>query len=184
MTRALTGPSKGPVRRTQGTVADPTIGVPALMARDHGPSAYASRERHSHSAFDRLPTSPNIPGRRIPVYGSKTSSSPIEPEEWMMITSSFSTSPSAWGNMFERGSNSSRMTASVTGRISRGSSSGISRGRMSVLGIPRTSRVASRSPASPYGTTSVGSPNDATPSLMSSTRTSSAHSSPGQRASP
>ena len=40
----------------------------------------------------------------------------------------------------------------------------------SVLGTPGTSRAASRSPVSPYGITSIGSPNDATPSLMSSTQ--------------
>ena len=105
-------------------------------------------------------------GKQIPVYGSKTSGSPAEPEEWMMTTSSFNTSPSTWGNMFERGSNSSRTIASATGWISRGSSLEIFRGPMSILGIPRTSRAASRSPMSPYGITSIGSPNDATPSLM------------------
>ena len=45
---------------------------------------------------------------------------------------------------------------------------------MSVLGIPRTSRAASKCPMSPYGITSVGSQNGATPFLMSLTRTSSA----------
>ena len=54
---------------------------------------------------------------------------------------------------------------------------------MSALVTPRTSRAISRSPVSPYGITSVGSPNDATPSLMSSMQTSSAHSSLGQIAS-
>ena len=154
------------------------------MAWDHGPLADTSRERRSHSASDHRPTSPNISGRRIPVYGSKTSGSPAEPREWMMITSSFNTSPSAWGNMFKRGSNSSRTTASATGRTSRGFSSRTSRGRMSALGTSRTSRVASRSLVSPYRITSIGSPNDATPFLMSLTWTSSVHSSLGQPTSP
>jgi hypothetical protein len=102
----------------------------------------------------------------------------------MMTASSFSTSPSVWGNMFERGSNSSRMTASTIGWSSRGSLSGTSRGRISVLGTPRTLRAASRSPASPYRITSVGSQSSATPYQMSTTRTSSVHSSSGQPMSP
>ena len=154
------------------------------MAEGHGPLVVASKKRCSHSAFDHLPTSLNTPGKQILVYGSKTFGSPAEPEEWMMTISSFNTSPSAWGSMFEHGLNSSRLTASTTERTSRGSSSGISWGHMSVLRIPRTSRATNRSPTSPYGVTSVGSQNDATPFLMSSTRTSSAHSYPGQPASP
>ena len=112
--------------------------------------------------FDHPPTSPNTLWRQTPVFGSKISGSPVEREGWMITFSSFNISPSTWGNMFGHGSNSSRMTASVTGRTSRGSSSEISRGRMSTLVTPRTSRATSRSPASPYGITSVGSPNDAT----------------------
>ena len=169
---------------TPGAVTDPTTGVLAQMARDHAPLANASRELRFHSASDHRPTSPNIPGRRIPVYGSKTSSSLTELEEWMMTTSSFNTSPSMWGSMFEHGSNSSHLTASATERISRGSSSGISRGPMSVLGIPRTSRAASRSPMSPYGSTSIDSQNGATPFLMSLMRTLSVRSSLGQPVSP
>ena len=184
MAWAPTEPSRGAGKRTPGMVADRTTGVPARMAWDHGPLAIASRKHRSHSAFDHLPTSPNTPGKRIPVYGSKTSGSPAEPEEWMMTTSSFSISPFAWGSMFEHGSNFSRLTASATGRTSRGSSSGISRGRMSALGIPRTSRAANRSPMSPYRITFVGSQSSATPFLMSSMRTSSVHSSPKQPASP
>jgi len=88
-----------------------------------------------------------------------------------MITSSFSTSSSAWGNMLEHGSNSSRTTASATRRTSRGSLSGTSRGRMSALGTLGTSRAASRSPTSPYGITSVGSQSGVTPFLMLSTWT-------------
>ena len=133
--------------------------------------AVASRKCHSHIASDHLPTSPNTPGKRIPVYGSKTYGSPTKPEEWMMTTSSFNTSPSVWGSMFEHGSNSSQLAASATRRISRGSSSGIPRERMSALRIPRTSRAVSRSPTSPYGITSVGSQNNATPFLMWLTRT-------------
>ena len=41
---------------------------------------------------------------------------------------------------------------------------------MSALGTPRTSRAASRSPVSPCGITSVGSPKHATPSLMARDR--------------
>ena len=84
-----------------------------------------------------------------------------------MTTSSFSISPSMWGSMFEHGLNSSCPTASATGRISRGSSLKISGGHMSVLGIPETSRAASRSPTSSYEITSIGSQNGATPFLMS-----------------
>ena len=152
---------------TLGMAADRMTGSPAWMARGHEPLVAASRKHHSHSASDRPPTSPGTLGRQTPVYGLKTSGSPAEPEEWMMTTSSFNTSPSVWGSMFKHGSNSSHLTASATGRISRGSSSRTSRGRMSVLGIPRTSRAANRSPKSPYGITSVGSQNDATPFLMS-----------------
>ena len=149
-----------------GMVAGRTTGVLARMARDHGPLADASRERRSHSTSDRPPTSPSTPGRQTLVYGSKISGSPTEPEGWMMTISSFNISPSTWGNTFGCGLNSSHMTASMTGRTSRGYSSEISRGRMSALGIPRTSRVANRRPMSPYGITSVGSQNDATPFLM------------------
>ena len=153
-------------------VADQMAGVPARTAQDHGPLAITSRKRRSHSASDHLPTSPNTPRKRILVYGSKTSGSPTELEEWMMTTSSFNTSPSAWESMFEHGLNSSHLTASATGRISRGSSSETSRGHTFVLAIPRTSRAASRSPTSSCGITSVGSQNDATPFLTSSMRTS------------
>jgi hypothetical protein len=109
---------------------------------------------------------------------------PTEPEGWMMTISSFNISSSTWGNMFGHGMDSSHTTASATGWTSRGSLSEISRGRMSGLVTPRTSRAASRSLGSPYGITCVGSPNDATPSLMSSTWTSSTHSSLGQPLSP
>ena len=172
------------MKRTLGAFVGRAIGVLAWMARDHGPLADASREHCSHSASDCLPTSPSISRRQTLVYGSKTSSSPTEPEEWMMTTSSFSTSPSAWGDMFECGSNSSCTTASVTGQTSRGTSLGTSRGRMSALGTPRTLRAASRSPASPCEITSVGSQSGATPSLMTSMRTSSVRSSLGQPTSP
>ena len=101
-----------------------------------------------------------------------------------MTYSSFNISPFVWGNMFEHGLNSSHTTASVTGWTSRGSLSGISRGRMSALVNPRTSRAASRSLVSPYGITSVGSPNNATPSQMSSMQMSSMQTFPGQTASP
>jgi len=160
------------------------IGALAQTAQGHGPLGVASRKRRSHSASDRPPTSLGTPGRRTSVYGSKTFDSPAKPEEWMMTTSSSSTSPSVWGSMFEHGSNSFRSTASVTRRISRGSLLGISRGRMSALGTPGTSRDASRSPMSPYGITSIGSRSGATPFLMSSTRTSLARSSPRQPMSP
>jgi len=50
------------VKRTLGMVTDPMTGVPAQMAWDHRPLVDASRERRSHSASDRLPTSPSIPG--------------------------------------------------------------------------------------------------------------------------
>jgi len=171
------------VKRAPGMVVAQTTEVPARMARDHGPLGDTSRERRSHSASDRPPTSLSTSRRRTPVYGSKISGSPAEPEEWMMTISSFNTSPSVWGNMLEHGSNSSRLIASATGRFSRGSSSGISRGRMSVLGIPRTLRAASRSPTSPCRITSAGSQSGATPFLMSLTPMSSPHSSPGQPAS-
>ena len=180
----MAGSSRGEVKHALGMVADPTTGVPARMARDRGPLADASRGRRSHSASNRLLTSPSIPGRRTPVYGSKTSGSPAEPEEWMMTTPSSSTSPSAWGSMFEHGSNSFRQTASASRRISRGSSSEISKGRMSILVIPRNSRATSRSPTSPCGITSVGSQSSATPFLVSSMQASSARSSLGQPTSP
>ena len=48
-----------------------------------------------------------------------------------MTISSSNIFPFAWGNMFGHGLNSFHMTASATGRTSRGSSSGISRGRTS-----------------------------------------------------
>ena len=89
----------------------------------------------------------------------------------MMTTSSFSTSPSAWGNMFERGSNSSRTTASATGWTSRGYLLGIFRGRMFARRTTRTTRAASSSQTSPYGTTSVGSRSGATRFMMSLMRT-------------
>ena len=165
-------------------VADQTTGVPARMAWDHGPLADASRERCPHSAFDHPPTSLSTPRRRTPVYGSKIFASPAELEGWMMTISSFNISPSAWGNMFGHGLNSSRTTASATRRTSRGSLSEISRGRMSALETFGTSRVASRSPTSPYGITSVGSQSGATPFLMSLMRTSLVRSSLGQPASP
>ena len=154
--------------------------APARMAWGHGPLVVASRERCSHSASDRPPTSSDTPGKPTLVYGSKTFGSPAEPEEWMMTTSSFNTSPSTWDSIFERGSNFSPLTASATRRISKGSSSGISKGHMSALGIPGTSKAASRSPMSPYEITSVGSQSSATPFLMSLTRTSSVCSSLGQ----
>ena len=42
--------------------------------------ANASRERHSHSASDHLPTLPSILGRQALVYGLKTSGSATEPD--------------------------------------------------------------------------------------------------------
>ena len=130
-TRTPAGPLTGAVKRSLGMVIGRMTGVPARMARDHGPLGDASRKRYSHSASDRPPTSPSTPGRRTPVYGSKIFGSPAKPEGWMMTISSFNISPSTWGNMFEHGSNSSRTTASTIGRTSRGSSSETSRGHMS-----------------------------------------------------
>ena len=170
--------------RTPGMVADQMTGAPARMAQDHGPLVVASRKRRSHNASDYPLTSSGTPERRTLVYGSKTFGSPVEPEEWMMITSSSSTSPFAWGSMFEHGSNSFRPIASMTGRISRGTSSEISRECMSILGIARSSRAASKSPTSPCEITSAGSQNGAIPFLMSSTWTSSVRSSLGQPTSP
>ena len=175
----LAKPLRGAVKRAPGMVAGQTTGVPALRARDHRPSADVSGEHHSRSVSDHPPTSPNTSGRQTQVFGSRTFGSPTGPEEWMMTILSFSIFPFAWGNMFGNGLNSSRTTASATLRTSRGSSSEISRGRMFALETLGTSRVASRSPASPYEITSAGSPIDPTPSLMSSTQTSSAHSSLG-----
>jgi len=172
------------VKRAPGMVAGQMTGVPALRVRDHGPLTCVSGERRSHNASDRPPTSPSTPGRQTPVFGSKIFGSPAELDWWMMTFSSFSISPSVWGNMFGHGLNSSHTTASATGRTSRGSLLEISRRPMSALVTPRTSRAASRSPASPYGITSAGSPKNATPSLMSSMWTSSVHSSPRQPVSP
>ena len=138
------------MKRAPGMVAGQTTELLAPRAQDHGPLAGASEEHRSRSASDCPPTSPSTPGRQTPVYGSKISGSPAEPEGWMMTISSFNISPSTWGNIFGHGLNSSCTTASVTGRTSRGSLSEISRGRMSALETPGTSRVtvgAQRVPA-------------------------------------
>ena len=151
-----------------------------------GPRAFSQHIRRAPvpQCFGLPPTSPNTPGRQTQVFGWKTSGSPAGPAEWMMTISSFNIFPFAWGSMFGHGLNSSRTTASATGQTSRGSSSEISRGHMSTLETPGTSRAASRSPASPCGITSIGSQSGATPFLMSSTQTSSARSSLGQPVSP
>jgi hypothetical protein len=155
-------------------VIETVIRTLVRMARAHWPSNAASRKCGSHYAFDHSRTLPSTPGRQTPLYGWKISNSPTEPEGRMMTTASSSTSPSASGSTFKRGSNSCRPTASVVELSSSRFSSGTSRERTNTLKTPGTSRAASRSLASPCGTTSAGSPGSPILYLTSLMQTSSA----------
>jgi hypothetical protein len=88
-TRLIPSNPRGSTRRPLGEVAGraigTTTGAPARTVRVRGPSIVASRKCLFRRAFDRPPTSPNIPGRRTPMYGWKTSSSLVGPEELTMI---------------------------------------------------------------------------------------------------